>query len=58
MLGQRSSLTATVLAQSLNNHLFKYEYDANYQLTKVTYPNVAPLSGEILLGPTTPSETV
>jgi RHS repeat-associated protein len=47
MLGQRTSLTATVPVQSLNNHLFKYEYDPNYQLAKVTYPNVAPLSGEV-----------
>ncbi len=45
--GQRVSMTATVPAQSLSSSLFKYEYDAAYQLTKVTYPNVAPLSGEI-----------
>jgi RHS repeat-associated protein len=47
MLGQRSSMTATVPSQSLSSHLFKYEYDSLYQLNKVTYPNVAPLSGEV-----------
>jgi len=47
MLGQRVSTTATVPSQGLNNHLFKYEYDALYELNKVTYPNVAPLSGEV-----------
>jgi hypothetical protein len=32
--GQRVSMTATVPAQSLSNHLFKYEYDSLYQLKK------------------------
>ena len=47
MLGQRSSATATVPSQGLSNQLFKYEYDPLYQLNKVTYPNVAPFSGEV-----------
>ena len=47
MLGQRVSLTATVPSQGLSNHLFKYEYEAAYELNKVTYPNVAPLNGEV-----------
>jgi RHS repeat-associated protein len=46
-LGQRVSMTATVPSQGLNNHLTKYEYDAAYQLSKVTYPNIAPFSGEV-----------
>jgi RHS repeat-associated protein len=40
-------MTATVPAQGLSSSLFKYEYDTDYQLTKVTYPNVAPFSGEV-----------
>lgn len=47
MLGQRSSMTATVPSQNLTSHLFKYEYDPLYQLKKVTYPNVTPFSGEV-----------
>jgi RHS repeat-associated protein len=47
MLGQRVSMTATVPSQGLSNHLSKYEYDSLYQLNKVTYPNVAPLNGEV-----------
>jgi RHS repeat-associated protein len=46
-LGQRVSLTATVPSQGLNGHQTKYEYDGLYQLTKTTYPNVAPLNGEV-----------
>ena len=45
--GQRVSMTATVPSQSFSASLFKYEYDTAYQLKKVTYPNVSPLSGEI-----------
>ncbi len=47
MLGQRTSLTATVPSQGLSGHLTKYEYDPLYQLTKATYPNVAPFNGEV-----------
>lgn len=47
MLGQRSSMTATVPAQSFNNGLFRYYYDGNYQLNRVDYPNVAPFNSEI-----------
>ena len=47
MLGQRSSLTATVPPQNFNNSLTKYYYDSNYQLTRSDYPNVAPFSSEI-----------
>jgi YD repeat-containing protein len=47
MLGQATSLTATVPSENFANALFKYEYDASYQLAKVTYPNVPPLNGEI-----------
>jgi len=46
-LGQRVSLTATVPRQGLNNHLFKYEYDTDYQLNKARYPSVAPFNGEV-----------
>ncbi len=46
-LGQRTSLTATVPSQSLSNSLFRFEYDSLYRLAKVTYPNVAPWSGEV-----------
>ena len=46
MLGQRSSLTATVPPQNFNNSLTKYYYDSNYQLTRSDYPNVAPFSAE------------
>ncbi|MDQ6891117.1 MAG: hypothetical protein M3167_00345 [Acidobacteriota bacterium] len=46
-LGQRVALTATVPSQALAGHLTTYEYDALYQLTKTTYPNVAPLNGEV-----------
>ncbi len=47
MLGQRVSTTATVPSQSLNSSLFKYEYDSVYELTKATYPNVAPFNAEV-----------
>lgn len=40
MLGQRSSLTATVPYQNLNSGLFKYYYDDNYQLKQTDYPGV------------------
>lgn len=46
-LGQRVSMTATVPSQGLNGHLTKYEYDTVYQLTKATYPSVAPFNGEV-----------
>ncbi|MGH9315575.1 MAG: RHS repeat-associated core domain-containing protein [Thermoanaerobaculia bacterium] len=46
-LGQRVSMTATVPSQGLNNHVTTYEYDPMYQLTKATYPNVAPFNGEV-----------
>jgi RHS repeat-associated protein len=47
MLGQRSSLSATVPGQSFSNSLTKYYYDANYQLTQTDYPNVAPFNAEV-----------
>jgi RHS repeat-associated protein len=47
MLGQRTSMTATVPAQGFSNSLTNYYYDSDYQLTRADYPNVAPLSGEI-----------
>ena len=47
MLGQRVTQTATVPSQGLSNHQTKYQYDALYQLTKATYPNVAPFNGEV-----------
>ena len=47
MLGQRSSLTATVPGQGFSGSLSKYYYDSNYQLVRSDYPNVAPFSGEI-----------
>jgi RHS repeat-associated protein len=47
MLGQRTSLTASVPAQGFTNALTKYYYDPLYQLTRADYPNVAPFSGEI-----------
>jgi hypothetical protein len=47
MHGQRSSMNATVPAQSFNNHQSKYYYDANYQLNRADYPNVAPFNAEI-----------
>jgi RHS repeat-associated protein len=47
MLGQRVSMTASVPAQGLSNHLTAYEYDPLYQLVKATYPNVAPFNGEV-----------
>jgi RHS repeat-associated protein len=47
MLGQRVSMTATVPSQGLNGHLTKYEYDSLYQLTKASYPGVAPFNGEV-----------
>jgi RHS repeat-associated protein len=46
-LGQRVSMAATVPSQGLANHLTTYEYDSLYQLTKATYPNVAPFNGEV-----------
>ena len=39
-------MTATVPSQGLSSHQTKYEYDPLYQLTKATYPSVAPLNGE------------
>ncbi len=47
MLGQRTSLTATVPSQGFSGSLSKYYYDGLYQLNRVDYPNVAPLNGEI-----------
>jgi RHS repeat-associated protein len=47
MLGQRSSLTATVPAQSFSSSVSNYYYDSNYQLTQTGYPNVAPYSAEV-----------
>lgn len=46
-LGQRVSMTATVPSQGLSAHQTRYEYDPLYQLTKSTYPNVAPFNGEV-----------
>ncbi len=47
MLGQRTSLTATVPAQSFSSALTKYYYDNLYQLTRVDYPSAAPFNGEV-----------
>lgn len=47
MLGQRTSQTANVPSQGFTNHQSRYYYDNNYQLTRVDYPNVAPLNGEV-----------
>jgi len=47
MLGQRTSMTATVPAQSFSSALTKYYYDNLYQLTRADYPNAAPFNGEI-----------
>ena len=47
MLGQRTSMTATVPAQSLTSQQFKYEYTSRYELAKVTYPAAAPFAGEV-----------
>lgn len=47
MLGQRTSLTATVPPQGLSGSLTKYYYDPLYQLTRTDYPNAAPFGGEI-----------
>jgi RHS repeat-associated protein len=46
-LGQRTSMTADVPALSWSGALTKYTYDANYQLTGSTYPNVTPFAGEV-----------
>jgi RHS repeat-associated protein len=46
-LGQRVSVTATVPSQGLSSHQTRYEYDPLYQLTKATYPNVAPFNSEV-----------
>jgi RHS repeat-associated protein len=46
MLGQRTSMTATVPAQSLTNAQSKYSYDPLYQLVKAQYPAGAPFNGE------------
>jgi RHS repeat-associated protein len=47
MLGQRTTLTATVPAQVLSSALTKYYYDNRYQLTRVDYPNAPPFNGEV-----------
>jgi RHS repeat-associated protein len=47
MLGQRTSMTATVPAQSFSSAFTKYYYDNLYQLTRVDYPNAAPFNAEI-----------
>jgi RHS repeat-associated protein len=47
MLGQRTSMTATVPPQGLNNALSKYYYDPLYQLTRTDYPSGAPFNGEV-----------
>ena len=47
MLGQRSSMTATVPAQGLSTAQSKYYYDPLYQLTRVDYPSGAPFDGEV-----------
>lgn len=46
MLGQRTSMTATVPAQGLNAALSKYYYDPLYQLTRADYPAGSPFNGE------------
>jgi RHS repeat-associated protein len=46
-LGQRSSMTADVPSQSLSAAVSRYNYDANYQLTGVTYPAAAPFNGDV-----------
>ncbi len=47
MLGQRTSLSASVPSQGFSNALTKYYYDPLYQLMRADYPNVSPFSGEI-----------
>lgn len=47
MLGQRTSLTATVPAQGFTNALTKYYYDSLYQLSRVDYPAAPPFSTEV-----------
>jgi RHS repeat-associated protein len=47
MLGQRTTMTATVPAQSFSSAVTKYYYDNLYQLTRVDYPNAAPFNAEI-----------
>jgi RHS repeat-associated protein len=47
MLGQRTSLTATVPPQGLNNALSKYYYDSLYQLTQADYPSGPPFNAEV-----------
>jgi RHS repeat-associated protein len=45
MLGQRTSLSATVPAHGFSGAISKYYYDALYQLNRVDYPSVAPFNG-------------
>ncbi len=46
-LGQRTSATADVPSLGWTGAQTKYAYDANYQLTSSTYPNVTPFAGEV-----------
>jgi RHS repeat-associated protein len=46
LLGQRTSLTATVPAQGLNGALSKYYYDPLYQLARADYPAGSPFNGD------------
>ena len=47
MLGQRTSVTASVPSLGWTNKLEKFEYDARYALVKATYPAGAPFSSEV-----------
>jgi RHS repeat-associated protein len=47
MLGQRTSMTADVPAQSLSSALTKFYYDSRHELTRTDYPSAAPFNGEI-----------
>ncbi|MGH7484856.1 MAG: hypothetical protein ACREMY_04505, partial [bacterium] len=45
MLGQRTSMAATVPAQGFNASPTAYRYDSDYQLAQAAYPNVSPFNG-------------
>lgn len=47
MLGQRTSLMATVPSQGFSSALTKYYYDVLYQLTRADYPGATPFGSEI-----------
>jgi RHS repeat-associated protein len=47
MLGQRTSVTASIPAIPWTNKVTTYEYDPLYELKKTTYPSGTPFNGEI-----------